>query len=79
MGILRIIGGVILVIVVAFGLIIGWNVFVGTRQAHSQYCEDWNQRINESKANTNMFTGDAQIAQLNTEINQYNHECLRGS
>jgi hypothetical protein len=39
---------------------------------HSDYCNSWADRLDRDKAN---LQGDAVIAQLNSEINQYNHEC----
>jgi hypothetical protein len=80
MGILRIIGSSILCIIVGVIVVsIGWNYFIGQKEAHINYCNDWLGRLNESKASVNILTGDATIAQLNAEVNQYNHECASPS
>jgi hypothetical protein len=45
---------------------------------HSQYCHAWSDRLDQTKNQTDSM-GDAQIAQFNSEINQYNHECVKGA
>lgn len=80
MGIKIIIVAIIVVVVILYIGNAVWNEVVSQHDLeHSTYCSNWLNRIDTSKNNTGMFTGDSQLAQLNAEINQYNHECVSGS
>lgn len=75
MGLFRIFIGVIAALVIIY---LGAEVYQYYHEqqinAHKDFCSAWSDRINVAK---NDSLGDASLAQLNSEINQYNHECYQ--
>lgn len=75
MGLFRIFIGVMAALVIIY---FGASIFQYYHQqqidAHKQFCSSWLNRLNNSG---NYSMGDAEIAQHNAEINQYNHECYQ--
>jgi nitrogen fixation-related uncharacterized protein len=77
----------IIVTVAVLGLVIfiGWIWWgidtEGQQQKHDDYCDKWKTHLdNESDTlNNNIFRGDAEVAQFNTESSQYNKECYYNS
>jgi hypothetical protein len=74
----------VIISVIGLVLFIGyiWSLEVKSQQdlKHSDYCNNWSDRIDKRQAdiNSTWFPGDAVVAQFNSEINQYNHECVGG-
>lgn len=73
--------GITFLVLIAITMLgyIGYGMLVTHNNDHKVYCDNWSTRISEAKSNlSTLFGVDAQTAQLNNEINQYNHECAQG-
>jgi hypothetical protein len=77
--------GIVIFFVLVLIVFVGWIWWKidaeGQQQKHDDYCVKWKIHLdNESSTlSNNIFRGDAEVAQYNADVSQYNKECYYSS